>query len=307
MSIQSATDELLTIRDMLRFAVSRFGRAGLEFGQGTGDAVEEAVFLILESLHLPVDDVNPWADARLTRNEREGLLALIDKRIKTRKPAAYLLNKAYMHGESFYVDERVLIPRSFIGELLFSDLVGGPEPNLIADPEAVGSVLDLCTGSGCLAILAARVFPHALVDGVDISADALEVAERNITEKGLDERIELFCSDLFSGLGKRRYDLIITNPPYVSEAEMKALPEEFRAEPALALAGGGEEGMAIVARILEAAADHLTPEGGLMCELGMGRAAIETMFPELPFLWLDTADSQSEVFWISRDGLSALE
>jgi ribosomal protein L3 glutamine methyltransferase len=302
----SEADELITIRDILRFAVSRFQAEGLTFGQGTSDAVEEAVFLILETLHLPVEDVNPWADARLTRGERVRLLDLIEARIRTRRPAAYMLNKAYMHGESFYVDERVLIPRSFIGELLFSDLIGGGDMNLIDDADSVSSVLDLCTGSGCLAILAARVFPHAQVDAVDISADALAVAARNVADKGLEERIELFRGDLFSGVGKRRYDLIITNPPYVADVEMDALPEEFRAEPALALAGGGEVGMAIVTRILEEAAEHLTEGGGLMCEIGQARAAIEAMFPELPFVWLDTAGSQSEVFWITREGLGAL-
>ena len=302
----SEADELITIRDMLRFAVSRFNAEGLTFGQGTSDAVEEAVFLILETLRLPVEDVNPWADARLTRAERVRLLDLIETRISTRRPAAYLLNKAYMHGESFYVDERVLIPRSFIGELLFSDLIGGGDMNLIDDADAVSSVLDLCTGSGCLAILAARVFPHAQVDAVDISADALAVATRNVADKGLEERIELFRGDLFSGIGKRRYDLIISNPPYVADVEMDALPEEVRAEPALALAGGGEEGMAIVTRILEEAAEHLTEGGGLMCEVGQARAVIEAMFPELPFVWLDTAGSQSEVFWITREGLGAL-
>ena len=303
---QHPADELITIRDILRFAVSRFNEAGLTFGQGTADAMEEAVFLILETLHLPVEDVNPWAEARLTRGERVALLDLIETRITTRRPAAYLLNKAYMHGMSFYVDERVLIPRSFIGELLFSDLIGGGDMNLIDDADAVSSVLDLCTGSGCLAILAARVFAHAQVDAVDISADALAVAGRNVADKGLEERIELFQGDLFSGIGKRRYDLIITNPPYVADVEMDALPEEFRVEPALALAGGGEEGMAIVTRILEEAAEHLTEGGGLMCEIGQARAAIEAMFPELPFVWLDTAGSQSEVFWITREGLGAL-
>ena len=304
--IESPADQLLTIRDVLRFAVSRFNAEGLTFGQGTADAVEEAVFLILETLRLPVEDVNPWTDARLTRAERVRLLDLIETRISTRRPAAYLLNKAYMHGESFYVDERVLIPRSFIGELLFSDLIGGGDMNLIDDADAVSSVLDLCTGSGCLAILAARVFQHAQVDAVDISADALAVATRNVADKGLEERIELFRGDLFSGIGKRRYDLIISNPPYVADVEMDALPEEFRAEPALALAGGGEEGMAIVPRILEEAAEHLTEGGGLMCEVGQARAVIEAMFPELPFVWLDTAGSQSEVFWITREGLGAL-
>ena len=304
--IESPADQLLTIRDVLRFAVSRFNAEGLTFGQGTADAVEEAVFLILETLRLPVEDVNPWADARLTRAERVRLLDLIETRISTRRPAAYLLNKAYMHGESFYVDERVLIPRSFIGELLFSDLIGGGDMNLIDDADAVSSVLDLCTGSGCLAILAARVFQHAQVDAVDISADALAVATRNVADKGLEERIELFCGDLFSGVDKRRYDLIISNPPYVADVEMDALPEEFRAEPALALAGGGEEGMAIVTRILEEAAEHLTEGGGLMCEVGQARAVIEAMFPELPLVWLDTAGSQSEVFWITREGLGAL-
>lgn len=300
-------DELFTIRDMLRHAVTRFSQAGLTFGQGTGNALEESVFLILEHLKLPVDDVNPWAEARLTRQEREDILDLIELRIASRKPAAYLLNKAYMHGEGFFVDERVLIPRSFIGEILFSDLVGGEAMPLIEEPEAVSSVLDLCTGSGCLAILAARVFPHAQVDGVDISAGALEVANRNVADKGLEDRVSLFEGDLFDVVGPRRYDLIITNPPYVSTEEMEALPPEYRAEPELALAGGGEAGMAIVARILVEAAEHLTENGGLICEIGTGRAAVEAMFPELGFVWLETSASQSEVFWISREGLSALQ
>ena len=261
--MKSHAEDLVTIRDMLRFAVSRFGEAGLAFGQGTANAVDEAAFLILETLHLPVDDINPWAEARLTRAERELLLGRIEERVTKRRPSAYLTKKAYIQGIPFHVDERVIVPRSFIGELLFSDLFGGEGFTLVPDVSQIGRVLDLCTGSGCLAILAAHIFPNAIVDAVELSPKALEVARLNIAESGHADRLNLFQGDLFQPVAQERYDLILTNPPYVDAAAMEALPSEFRHEPAMAL-DGGEDGLDIVRRILAEVPRHLNPSGGLL-------------------------------------------
>jgi ribosomal protein L3 glutamine methyltransferase len=298
--MKAHADDLISIRDMLRFAVSRFSEAGLAFGQGTTGAVDEAAFLILESLHLPVDDINPWAEARLTKPEREALLARIEERITKRKPAAYLTRKAYIQGIPFHVDERVIVPRSFIGELLFSDLFGGEGFTLVPDVTAVGRALDLCTGSGCLAILAAHVFPNAEVDAVELSPQAAEVARLNIVESGYADRLHLFEGDLFQPVAKERYDLIITNPPYVDAEAMEELPPEFRHEPVMAL-DGGEDGLDIVRRILAEVPRHLNPGGGLLCEIGRGREILEDDYPELDFFWLDTAESEGEVFWLTAD------
>jgi ribosomal protein L3 glutamine methyltransferase len=292
--------DLITLRDLLRFAVSRFTEAGLAFGQGTTGAVDEAAFLILESLHLPVDDINPWADARLTVPEREMLLARIEERVVSRKPAAYLTGKAYIQGVPFHVDERVIVPRSFIGELLFTDLFGGDGFTLVPDVTAVGRALDLCTGSGCLAILAARIFPNAEVDAVELSPQAIEVARANIADSGFADRLNLFQGDLFQPVASERYDLIITNPPYVDAEAMDELPPEFRHEPAMAL-DGGEDGLDIVRRILAEAPRHLNPGGGLLCEIGRGREILEDDYPELDFFWLDTEESAGEVFWLTAD------
>jgi ribosomal protein L3 glutamine methyltransferase len=292
---------LLTLRDHLRYAVSRFRAAGLAFGHGATSAVDEAAFLILEALHLPVDDFNPWADARLLPEERERIVALIDARVETRKPAAYLLRRTYIKGVPFYCDERVIVPRSYLGELITDGVIAGPESGLIEDPAAVERVLDLCTGSGCLAVLAARAFPNAAIDAVDLSADALDVARINIDASGLEERITLHQGDLFQPLGASRYDLIVANPPYVSAAEMALLPPEYRHEPEMALAGGGD-GLDIVRRILWEAPAHMAAEGGLLCEFGAGRDILESDFPMAEFLWLDTAESEAEVFWLARDG-----
>ena len=296
-------DALVTLRDHLRYAVSRFTAAKLSFGHGVTSAVDEAVFLILEALHLPVDDFNPWADARLLPAERARLCDLIEARVATRKPAAYLLNRAYIKGIPFFVDERVIVPRSYLGELLMEGAVCGVESGLIAEPEKVRRVLDLCTGSGCLAIIAAGVFSEAAVDAVDLSSAALEVARINVDTAGLSERVSLVHGDLFANLSTAKYDLIITNPPYVSAAEMALLPPEYRHEPAMALAGGGEDGLDIVRRILAAAPAHLTRGGGLLCEFGAGREVLEAEYPKIEFLWLDTAESEGEVFWVTREGL----
>lgn len=289
------TAELRTVRDFLRYAVTEFTRARLSFGHGAGSALDEAAFIILEALALPIDDINPWLDARLVAAEKERIAALIAARVKTRKPAAYLLNKAYVQGVPFYVDERVIVPRSYIGEIL------GGEPAFLPAPMDVRSVLDLCTGSGCLAILAALAYPDAEVHAADISAGALEVAARNIADHGLEDRIALHKGDLFEPLGARQFDLILTNPPYVDEAAMAALPPEFRAEPALALAGG-VDGLAIVRRILRETPKRLAPGGGILCEFGTGRDILEGEYPHLDFLWPSSEEGDGEVFWLTREG-----
>src|SRR6201994_3928188 len=297
-----AAGELLTLLDFVRYAVSRFVEAELVFAHGTTDPVAEAAFLVCEALHLHPDQFEAFADARVTAAEGKIILDLIGRRGTTRKPAAYLVKKIYQRGLPFYVDERVIVPRSFIGELLDSHF-GGEGATLVDDPAQIGSVLDLCTGSGCLAILAARHFPNAEVDAVDISKDALAVAARNVGDHGLEGQIELFRGDLFQPLGDKRYDLIISNPPYVDEAGMASLPQECRAEPKLAF-DGGADGLDIVRRILDEAGKHLTPNGGLLCEIGRGRDNLEAAYPQLPLLWLDTEDSEGEVFWIAASDLS---
>jgi len=286
-------DSLLTVRDWLRYAVSRFNAAKLVYGHGTANALDEAAYLILSKLELPIDTVDPWLEARLTSHERAGLVDLIEERVTTRKPAPYLVNRAWIRGRPFYVDERVIVPRSYVGELIDNGLAG-----IIADPERIRFALDLCTGSGCLAILAALQFENAVVDAADISADALDVATRNVADYHLGERVNLHRSDLFSGLPNRTYDLILCNPPYVTARAMAEFPPEYRAEPVLAHAGG-EDGMDLVRRVLAEAGRHLGPLGILVMEIGMGRPVIEHDYPDLPFLWLDTEESEGEVLAIS--------
>jgi ribosomal protein L3 glutamine methyltransferase len=292
-----AGSELRTLLDFVRYAASRFVEAKLAFAHGTTDPVAEAAFLVCETLHLHPDQFETFAMARVTEAEGAKILDLLERRVATRKPTAYLVNKIYMRGLPFYVDERVIVPRSFIGELLDSHFDGGD-----ADPAEIESVLDLCTGSGCLAVLASRHFPNAQIDAVDISKDAIEVAARNIAEHGLEDRVALYRGDLFGPLGAKRYDLIISNPPYVDAAGMAALPRECRAEPKLAL-DGGPDGLDIVRHILDEAGAHLTPRGGLLCEIGRGRENLEAAYPQLPFMWLDTEDSEAEVFWIGAADL----
>jgi ribosomal protein L3 glutamine methyltransferase len=300
-----APGELLTPLDFVRYAVSRFTEAKLVFAHGTTDPVAESAFLVCESLHLHPDQFDMFASARVTAHEAVKILDLIERRVSTRKPAAYLVNKIYMCGLPFYVDERVIVPRSFIGELLESHFSGPDDDSgaLIDDPASVDSVLDLCTGSGCLAVLASHRFPNALVDAVDISKHALAVAAHNIAAYALQQRVRLHEGDLFRPLGDQRYDLIISNPPYVDAQGMAALPPECRAEPKLAF-DGGADGLDVVRRILNEAGRHLTPEGGLICEIGRGREWLEAAFPQLPLLWLDTEDSEGEVFWIGAAELS---
>ena len=296
--------ELITVRDWLRHAVTRFNAAGLAYGHGTASALDEAAFLILETLHLPIDQLEPWLDARLATPERVQVRDIIEARIAGRKPASYLTGTAYIRGRRFAVDERTIVPRSYIGELL-SDLIDEPE----AEPSPLGlagapvaSVLDLCTGGGSLAILAALAFPHARIDAVDISKDALEVAQRNVADYGLAGRIKLAQSDLFGALAGRSFDLILSNPPYVSDESLAAFPPEHRAEPKLAHAGGAD-GLDIVRRILSEAGRYLDPAGTLVVEIGQARDALVAAYPGLPFLWLDTAESEGEVFALPASAL----
>ena len=287
---------LVTLGDFFRFAVRRFRTARLAYGHGTTNARDEAAFLVLEALHLPIQSLDPYLDLRPTAAERARLLTLIEARVSLRLPAPYLVGAAYMHGVRFQADRRALIPRSFIGDLL----VGGGLP--IGDPNRVRRVLDLCTGSGCLAVLAALVFPRARIDAVDLSAGALALARRNVAAHRLGDRIALHRGNLFQPLANSRYDLILSNPPYVDASGMAKLPPEYRHEPRMALAAG-DDGLDLVRRILAEAPRHLAKNGSLLCEIGRGRQPLEAAYPRLPFLWLDTEQSEGEVFWISRKDL----
>ena len=294
---EQAQNELRTVRDLLRFAVSRFSEGGLFFGHGADNAWDEAVYLLLHSLHLPLDRLEPFLDAGLTSDERTAVLRIIERRICERLPAAYLTNEAWLAEYRFYVDQRVIVPRSFIAELLREQLAPW-----IDDPESVASVLDLCTGSGCLAIFAAHAFPAARVDAIDLSPDALAVAARNVSDYELTARIRLLESNLFAALGKERYDLIISNPPYVNAASMRSLPAEYQREPALALASG-EDGLDLTRAILAAARERLTPNGLLVVEIGHNREQLEAAFPDTAFTWLDTTAGDQYVFLLSREEL----
>jgi ribosomal protein L3 glutamine methyltransferase len=302
-----SASELVTLLDFVRYAVSRFNEAKLTFAHGTTDPVAEAAFLVCETLHLHPDQFESFAAARVTAGEARAILDVIARRISSRKPAAYLVNKIYMRGLPFYVDERVIVPRSFIGELLDSHFGGNDVEgsSLIEDRGNVENVLELCTGSGCLAILAAHAFPNAEIDAIDISKGALEVARRNVGDFGLDDRIMLHRGDLYAPVAGNRYDLIIANPPYVDAQGMAGLPPECRAEPKIAF-DGGADGLVVVRRILDEAKKHLTEEGGLLCEIGRCRETLEMAYPHAEFLWLDTEDSEGEVFWITASDLANL-
>ena len=294
-----AVHDLETLRDWLRWAVTRFGEAKLAFGHGTTNAFDEAAYLLLHALHLPLERLDPFLDARLTHAERQQLAQLLQRRIDQRVPAAYLTREAWLGDFRFYVDERVLIPRSFIAELLPDGLAA-----YLGDAAQVASVLDLCTGSGCLAILLAHAFPAADVDAVDISSEALAVAQRNVSDYGLADRINLLRSDLFANLPDKSYDLIVSNPPYVTGTAMDELPAEYRHEPALALAGG-DDGLDAVRTIMREAPRFLAPGGLLVVEIGHNRDAVEVAWPRTPFVWLDTGSSADSVFLLTREDVVA--
>ncbi|WP_375372520.1 50S ribosomal protein L3 N(5)-glutamine methyltransferase [Zwartia hollandica] len=291
-------DALCTVRDLIRYGVSRFNEAKLFFGHGSDNAWDEAVYLVLFALHLPPDQLEPFMDARILPQERERALSLIDLRCEQRLPAPYLTHEAWLQGFRFHVDQRVIVPRSPIAELLMNQL-----SPWVGDPYEVTSILDLCTGSGCLAIIAAHQFPEAFVDATDISRDALDVAAINVAQHGMGDRLNLHHGSLYDPLPvAARYDLIISNPPYVNTTSMGKLPAEYRHEPRLALAGG-DDGMDIVRTILEQAPAHLSDEGYLVVEIGHERTFFEAAFPELEPIWLDTAEASDQILLLSRGQL----
>lgn len=295
------TARLRTVRDLLRFAVNRFNQAGLSFGHGTHNARDEAAYLILHTLQLPLDQLEPFLDTPLTRKQITAVLNILRQRMTKKIPAAYLTHEAWLGDLRFYIDQRVIVPRSFIAELLRARL----KP-WIKDADAVTAALDLCTGSGCLAILMAQVFPNAVIDASDISRSALAVARRNVTDYGLEDRINLIQSDLFKALRGRRYDLVVANPPYVNAQAMRALPAEFRHEPQLGL-NGGNDGLAYVRPILQSAAKHLRKTGLLVVEIGYNRETLERAFPKIKFTWPNTSAGDEYVFLLKHRQLSSFK
>jgi ribosomal protein L3 glutamine methyltransferase len=291
------TQPYQTLRDLLRHAVTRFNTEGLFFGHGNSSAYDEAAYLILHTLKLPLDKLDPFLDARLLPEEISDVLAMIDRRTSERLPAAYLTNEAWLTDYRFYVDERVIVPRSFIAEIIPEQF----QP-WVTDPDAVTNVLELCTGSGCLAIMLADAFPNAQVDAVDLSTDALAVAKKNVAEYELQDRITLYHSDLYDKLPAKKYDLIVTNPPYVNSTSMSTLPAEYKAEPQMALAGG-DDGMDLVRRIVAGAKERLTPQGALVVEIGNEFAYAEAAFTELELTWLSTSAGDEAVFLVTAEQL----
>ncbi|MCW5298622.1 50S ribosomal protein L3 N(5)-glutamine methyltransferase [Herbaspirillum lusitanum] len=289
-----------TVRDILRYAITSFNTEKLFFGHGTNNAFDEAAYLILHTLKLPLDQLEPFLDARLLQGEIDNLLRVIMRRTEDRVPAAYITNEAWLGGYRFFVDERVIVPRSFIAELI-------PEhfSPWVQDPAQVENILDLCTGSGCLPILLADAFPQARVEAVDISPEALQVARRNVDDYELGDRINLVESDLYTKLPARKYDLIISNPPYVNADSMSKLPQEYLQEPQIALAGG-KDGMDLVRKIVKGAAQRLTPNGVLIVEIGNERAYAEAAFPDLELTWVTTSAGDDMVFLVTADQLQHL-
>lgn len=297
-SSNSSREALQSVRDLIRYAVSRFNEHKLFFGHGSDNAWDEAVYLVLHALHLPPDQLEPFMDARVIPSEREAALTLIDLRCERRLPAPYLTHEAWLQGYTFHVDQRVIVPRSPIAELLMNQL-----SPWVVDPYEVTGILDLCTGSGCLAIIAAHQFPEAFVDATDISKDALDVALINVDQHGLKDRLNLHHGSLFDPLPvSAQYDLIISNPPYVNSESMAKLPPEYRHEPTLALAGG-DDGMDIVRTIIEQAPAHLRENGLLLIEIGHERPFFEAAFPELEPVWLDTAEASDQILLLTKEQL----
>jgi ribosomal protein L3 glutamine methyltransferase len=287
----------MTLGEIVRDAMVRFDKAGLHFGHGTDNSYDDAAFLVLHALGIPPDELERHLDRRLTDEQISRVIAVVDQRANARIPAAYLTREAWLAGFKFYVDERVIIPRSHIAELLLAQL-----SPWIVEPESVASALDLCCGSGCLAIITAHAFTNAKIDASDISLSALEVARRNIADYGLQERIEVIESDLFASLGERRYDAIVCNPPYVTHTSMQKLPAEYRHEPAMSLRGG-QNGLDFVRRILAEAVNHLTSYGVLVVEVGDNRDTVEAEFA-LPFIWPETKGG-GNVFLLTKEVLSS--
>ena len=298
MTTNQITTELQTIRDWLRYAVSQFEASDIFYGHGTDNAYDEAVWLIMSALHLPMDTLNNFLDARLTASERNKLASFIDQRITQHTPTAYLLKEAWLQGLKFYVDERVLIPRSFIAELLNTDL-----SPWIEFPEMIESAADICTGSGCLGVLLASVFPNAAVDVIDISQDAIDVANINIANYGLEAQVTAIKSDMFSALSGKKYDVIISNPPYVDAPSMAALPAEYQNEPQLAL-GSGVAGLDHTHTILREAANYLNDDGILIVEIGHNRDALEDAYPNIIFNWLEVSSGTEFVFLLTKSQLT---
>ncbi|EKT55652.1 50S ribosomal protein L3 N(5)-glutamine methyltransferase [Providencia sneebia] len=293
--VDEAVAELHTIQDILRWTMSRFNAADVYYGHGTDNAWDEALQLVLPTLYLPLDIPDELLSSRLTPTERHRIIERVLRRINERIPVAYLTNRSWFCGHEFYVDERVLIPRSPIGELINNHFVG-----LLADEPY--NILDMCTGSGCIAIACAYEFPEAEVDAVDISTDVLAVTELNIENHGLTHRVIPIRSDLFRDMPEVKYDLIVTNPPYVDAEDMDDLPEEFRVEPELALAAGND-GLQLVRRILANAPRFLTDEGVLICEVGNSMVHLIDQYPEIPFIWLEFEFGGDGVFMLTREQL----
>ena len=297
MSKAQILTELSSIRDWLRYAVSRFEDSDVFFGHGTSNAYDEAIWLIFGFLHLPHDTIDNFLDADLTGKEKKDLLFLIEKRIKDKIPTAYLLNEAWLRDYKFYVDERVIVPRSLIAESLSENLYPW-----IDDPEKIFSALDLCTGSGCLGIMMAHSFQNAMIDLVDLSEKALQVAEININHYGLNDRTELIQSDLFNALKGKKYDLIISNPPYVNQTSVDSFPMEFLKEPSMAL-GSGEDGLDHTVRIIKEAKSYLNDDGILIVEIGHNKEVLLDKFPKLQFQWLDVSLGNDFVFMLQKSQL----
>ncbi|MFP5483157.1 MAG: 50S ribosomal protein L3 N(5)-glutamine methyltransferase, partial [Gammaproteobacteria bacterium] len=283
--------------DWVRFYVSEMRRGQVFFGHGSSNAFDEAVYMVQSALSLPVGDVGPFWDARVTAHETNRLIRFITQRVVDRKPASYITGEAWLQGHAFKVDERVIIPRSFIAELLADQLT--PWVNA---PEMPFEILDMCTGSGCLAIMAAYVFENAQVDAVDLSTEALSIARENIQLHDMKQRVHAIESDLFSNLNGKQYDFILTNPPYVNEASMKKLPPEYLHEPRMALAGG-DSGMDLIQDILEQAPKHLKDGGFLVVELGNEKLHFEAAFPHLNPIWLETSAGDEQVFLLNKEDL----